>query len=248
VRVSVDDGSSLEDVPLEHVQHKKNIWMAYCLWLGAGALGVHHFYLERIVHGTAAAWTFNFLLIGWACDAFMLPSYVANYNRGTANTAPWDRSLQRVFCRMCVVFLLLVMLFMAAFSYGPLVLQGVGLHSSEKVKVHVAQESFAILNISATSTPQEAKKAYEEMVSKLDAKLCDEFCQDSKRKLRKAYDFIRANSKSKHSNYQNDHAWNDWLDFTVYEWEALAQAIHSHRQERARNRSQSANSDINDDL
>jgi hypothetical protein len=59
---------------------RKRMSVAYLLWLLAGLLGAHRFYLDR--EGTAAAQflTGGGFLLWWAADGFLVPSMVRAYN------------------------------------------------------------------------------------------------------------------------------------------------------------------------
>lgn len=59
---------------------RKKMSVAYLLWLCAGLLGAHRFYLDRV--GTAAAQflTGGGFLLWWAADGFLIPSMVRAYN------------------------------------------------------------------------------------------------------------------------------------------------------------------------
>ena len=48
------------------LQEQKRLSTGYVLWLFGGWVGAHHFYYSRFVHGLAATWTLNFLLVGRA--------------------------------------------------------------------------------------------------------------------------------------------------------------------------------------
>lgn len=59
---------------------RKKMIVAYLLWLFAGLLGAHRFYLDR--EGTAAVqfFTGGGFLLWWAADGFLVPSMVRSYN------------------------------------------------------------------------------------------------------------------------------------------------------------------------
>lgn len=54
--------------------------IAYILWLFAGVLGFHRFYLEKIPSGIIWLFTGGFFGIGWVLDFFTLGSKVDEYN------------------------------------------------------------------------------------------------------------------------------------------------------------------------
>ena len=58
----------------------KKLWVAYLLWFLFGFLGVHKFYLDKIVLGILYILTGGLFFIGWLIDLFTLPSQVDLYN------------------------------------------------------------------------------------------------------------------------------------------------------------------------
>lgn len=63
---------------------RKRIPTTYLLWLVAGYMGAHRFYLDREGTAVAQLLTGGGLLVWWAVDAFRLPSMVRAYNRDQA--------------------------------------------------------------------------------------------------------------------------------------------------------------------
>ena len=59
---------------------EKKLWIAYILWFFFGFLGVHKFYLNKIIIGILYIFTGGFFFIGWFIDLFTLPSQVDRYN------------------------------------------------------------------------------------------------------------------------------------------------------------------------
>lgn len=70
---------------------RKRLATAYVLWLFAGLLGAHRFYLDR--EGTAAVQflTGGGFLIWWAVDGFLIPSMVRAYNDEQAEREEAER-------------------------------------------------------------------------------------------------------------------------------------------------------------
>lgn len=66
------------------VPMKKDVFLAYVLWLVAGIFGAHRFYLGKTGSGLAFVFTFGFFGIGWLVDAGLIPNMVheANYPNG----------------------------------------------------------------------------------------------------------------------------------------------------------------------
>ena len=66
----------------------KKLWVAYLLWFLFGFLGVHKFYLDKIVLGILYILTGGLFFIGWFVDLFTLPSQVDLYNLKMHNLYP----------------------------------------------------------------------------------------------------------------------------------------------------------------
>ena len=59
---------------------KKDVFIAYVLWLVAGIFGAHRFYLGKTKSGIAFVFTFGFFGIGWLIDAGLIPNLVHEAN------------------------------------------------------------------------------------------------------------------------------------------------------------------------
>lgn len=60
----------------------KSMITTYILWLTGGIFGVHHFYLERDLQGFLWWSTLGgYFGLGWLCDLFLIPQYVADANK-----------------------------------------------------------------------------------------------------------------------------------------------------------------------
>ncbi|XP_075229309.1 TM2 and DnaJ domain-containing protein wurst [Lycorma delicatula] len=60
----------------------KSMITTYILWLVGGVFGVHHFYLERDLQGFLWWSTLGgYFGLGWLCDLFLIPQYVADANK-----------------------------------------------------------------------------------------------------------------------------------------------------------------------
>jgi len=62
------------------MHRKKNLLVAYILWLLLGIFGAHHFYLRRPLMGVLYLCTAGLFVIGWLIDLFTLPQQVDEYN------------------------------------------------------------------------------------------------------------------------------------------------------------------------
>lgn len=58
----------------------KSKGVAYLLWFFLGWLGIHRFYVGKIVTGLIWMFTFGLFGIGWFIDLFLLSGYVDMYN------------------------------------------------------------------------------------------------------------------------------------------------------------------------
>ena len=67
---------------------QKSLPVAYILWFFFGFLGVHKFYLDKIVIGVLYIFTGGLFFIGWFVDLFTLPSQVELYNLKIQNMYP----------------------------------------------------------------------------------------------------------------------------------------------------------------
>mmetsp|Transcript_26644 Transcript_26644/g.61278 ORF Transcript_26644/g.61278 Transcript_26644/m.61278 type:complete len:155 (+) Transcript_26644:81-545(+) len=77
-------GTAGQMISREHLRAPKKFRTVFLLWLFGGLLGVHHFYLERVLHGLLAMFTLNWCGIGWLIDFARLPCFVDSFNRGTS--------------------------------------------------------------------------------------------------------------------------------------------------------------------
>ena len=71
---------------------EKKLWLAYILWFFFGFLGVHKFYLNKIVIGILYIFTGGLFFIGWFIDLFTLPSQIELYNLKIQNRYPSDHT------------------------------------------------------------------------------------------------------------------------------------------------------------
>jgi TM2 domain-containing membrane protein YozV len=60
---------------------KKDVTVAYLLWLFLGLIGAHKFYLGKIGMGILYIFTGGLFLIGLFVDLFTIPKQVEKYNR-----------------------------------------------------------------------------------------------------------------------------------------------------------------------
>ncbi len=61
----------------------KSVGLTYVLWFFLGLLGLHKFYLGKVVWGLVYLFTAGLFGLGWFIDLFTIPAQVENYNRGS---------------------------------------------------------------------------------------------------------------------------------------------------------------------
>lgn len=161
---------TMENVDIGDLRNRKDCRTAYFLWLVGGALGVHHFYLERYVHGLLAMWTFNFLYIGYMVDFCFLPCYIYWSNKGVSKHARREHSRGKLF----ILFPVLLSIVFRAVEFGmvqiPVVLHGVGLADLEATAAGTAQNPYDILEVHRRATRDEVDKSFTKMRKQKDLK------------------------------------------------------------------------------
>ena len=63
-----------------HQGNKKDVLVAYILWLFLGIFGIHRFYLNDTGLGLLYLFTLGFLGMGWLIDLFLIPGMVKREN------------------------------------------------------------------------------------------------------------------------------------------------------------------------
>lgn len=182
----------------DQLQPKKSICTCYVLWLIAGPVGAHHYYLGRLVHGMVSTWTFNFGLCGWALDALLIPFYVRGFNRQlTHDKAPTDSSCRTLCIRLPLTLLSVFALIVGAICYTPRMLQMAGAVDIDRIAAQTQSNPYDILEVSRGTSLSEAKSAYRKASLKWhpDRNVgCGKKCEDKMSEITKAFELIKKRS------------------------------------------------------
>lgn len=218
------------EVSIEHLRRKKGLFQSYFLFSIGGLFGIHHMYLDRPLHAVLAAWTLNFMCIGWGMDLVLMPYYVKQRNRSVAEMAlkavpTWGT----VCCRLPLVMLLVACGVSAVYAQGPRALHNAGMVDIERMMAKTKANPYAMLDVVVGVDPLVAKQKYEEKMAPLNMlRLCNSTCKQEKEQLTRAYEFVskhpnpKAQRQSRSSNAAaNDDFWKSWGKRRVEEWEAV---------------------------
>lgn len=215
---------------MEQLRPKKRVSTSYVLWLFAGSLGVHHFYLGRILHGLLAAWTFNLLGLGWFVDAALIPWYVRCFNaRHTAPLAPYDTSRRSLLCRLPLTLLALATMLMSMALYGPRALHACGVVDIDRLAAQTQANPYDTLGLSGSASLAEAKAAYrrESLTWHPDRNLgCGKRCEDKMSEITKAFELI----KKRRAPPPCDRTWEGWLQDWLSDWVYVLEVFNKDRQ------------------
>jgi len=178
---------------VEHLRQKKEVFTAYVLWLVAGLVGAHHFYLDRIAHGVLATSTLNFLGVGWCVDMICMGVYVLSANKNVASMAKRDGSCRRVCWRFPLAGILYVAVVFAGFIAGPRSLHDMGLFDIDAMVADTKSNPYELLGIHRNDSVATAIRAWRETKEKtclqLDAK-DRTLCKAQVKEMKKAFNFI----------------------------------------------------------
>lgn len=215
---SEDAGQGTPTATVDQLQHKKRVSTSYLLWLLAGAFGVHHFYLGRMVHGLVALWSFNLLGVGWVIDGFMIPFYVGGFNsRRTALMAPYDTSRRSLLCRLPLMVLALIVCVIGFGLYLPKVLHATGVVDIDRLAAQTEVNPYDTLGLSRVPTAAEARAAYhrESLRWHPDRNAgCGKQCERKMSEITKAYELI----KKRQAPVPPDRTWEAWLKDIGSDW------------------------------
>lgn len=202
----------------EHLQPRKQLLSAYSLLVSGGLVGAHHFYLERLVHGLLAAWSCNFLFIGWLVDFFMMPSYVRGFNqRRSHEDAPPDRSRRQLWVKLPVM---VIVFYACGFCFllgAPWALHRMGVVDIDRLAAQTEKNPYDTLDIPHTANLAEAKTAYRKLSLKWHPDRnqgCGKECDHKMSEITKAFDLI----KQRRAPITSARTWNDWLRDIGRDW------------------------------
>jgi len=215
-------------IETEHLQPQKCLTTGYLLLLGAGALGAHHFYLERLVHGLLCLWTVNFLGVGLLVDLLCLPRYVRNFNtRRCSPAAPGDASRGRLLCRLPLVLVSLLACVFAGFVLTPSMLHKVGVVDIDRIKAQTEANPYDVLGVSRAADLAEAKAAYRKESLRWHPDRnpgCGKPCGDRMAEIGKAFDLI----KKRKAPTPTEATWQGWIEDTLQDWSVVVEALAEH--------------------
>jgi len=239
-----------EVIPLEHLRRKKEASTAYMLLYAGGTLGLHHFYLERLVHGFICVLSLNFLGFGWFVDGLLIPAYVRWSNGGVAPVAATDGAKERLRGRMPVLSGAWALLVLVALAQGPRLLRVASVVDLERVAARTSRNPFVVLGADRDIGPRAARAAYRDQMAILQVlRRCNGTCRAKKRNLAKAYEFVSGRSwrgtfnltgasanasvyrmprqraprgvPIEEVNRTRREVWADWTDFVAFQWVAV---------------------------
>jgi len=189
--VRIADAEGEPEVPVELLKKRKELCTSYFLLFMTGLLGLHHFYLERFVHGVLSLWTCNFFLVGWLFDLLLLPLYVSSSNKGLSPLALSDGSTRKILTRLPVASVLLIVVVLVAFCQTPPLLQALHIVDVEMHAAGTTSNPFEILGVSCNSSAAEVDDAALRKIKvfSLGKARCDKACKDRVSDLMKAQQF-----------------------------------------------------------
>jgi len=236
-----EDGS--DTVPViqrHHLQAKKRVSTSYMLLFVAGAVGAHHFYLDRVAHGILAAWTFNLFGFGWLLDLLFIPCYVRTYNtRRTAPDAPYDSSRARACCKIPLLFIAAILSGAGFFLFCPTVLNRVGVLDIDLLRAGTQVNPYDTLGISRKATLSEAKSAYrkESLLWHPDKNTgCGKKCDDKMAEITKAFDLIKKRKGAWQSEVTWEEYFHQYLRDIGDDWIRIVEAFASGDSEKPDNK------------
>mmetsp|Transcript_25978 Transcript_25978/g.60051 ORF Transcript_25978/g.60051 Transcript_25978/m.60051 type:complete len:302 (-) Transcript_25978:24-929(-) len=217
-------------VKQEEVQARKSQRTTYALFFLGGLLGIHHYYLDRPLHGILATWTLNFCGIGAIVDIFKIPKYVDNFNEkrtppleptaaATYRPSPDlldDKSSRKVLIHFPLVLLLTLGILVPTIIHGPAALQRFGIVDIDRLAAQTEKNPYDILELDGGATLAEAKAAYRKQSLKWHPDRnagCGKECDDKMAEITKAFDLIK-----KKKGVAPDRTMKGWLKSLALDW------------------------------
>eukprot|EP00927_Polykrikos_kofoidii_P061190 TRINITY_DN56056_c0_g1_i1.p1 TRINITY_DN56056_c0_g1~~TRINITY_DN56056_c0_g1_i1.p1 ORF type:complete len:280 (+),score=58.43 TRINITY_DN56056_c0_g1_i1:127-966(+) len=227
-------GPAVDEAPVsatrEQLQPRKSVCVAYFVFFFTGLFGGHHYYLERIAHGTAATWSLNFFGFGLLLDLFLIPSYVRGYNKKrTIPSAPSDGNRKQLLLVLPCVVLILASVFGILVVYGPSLLDRFGIVDIERLAADTLVNPYETLGVARGASLAQAKSAYRQLSLKWhpDRNLgCGKECERKMAELGKAFDRIK-----KKDVVPTDNTWLSKVRATAKEWWYVVVALNNEEAE-----------------
>jgi len=231
--------ASVKQALTPQLRRKKELGTAYLLWFFGGFAGAHHFYLDRLVQGMLAAWSFNFFFVGWLTDLFQMPLYVRTFNARAADVALRDRSFRRLYACVPLAMGIWIGSLLGFICCCPRAIHNWGFLDIDKTIAGTRENPYDLLGIPRNASRSDAETAYRREWSRTQSVWdCDAKCRAKLTELKKAHDFFTgattrtssgrptSTSKKTHDSHPAQDGLDDWLDFVFVEW----QVIYDHIQ------------------
>lgn len=186
--------TSTPNIVVKYLRPKKQVNTSYVLWATVGLFGAHHFYLGRVAYGILCVWTMNFFGIGQMVDIFLIPYYVRQHNKLTADHAPYDGSFLRHFQKMILIMIALCIFAVPFLFQGPIWFQYFGWIDFEQIAAQTAANPYDILGLPRSANLSEAKIAYRKASMEWHPDKnpgCGRKCDDKMAEIGKAFDQIK---------------------------------------------------------
>lgn len=184
-----------EVLDVQHLQPRKRLLTSYVLWLCGGFFGAHHFYLDRVVHGTMCVFSLNVFFLGFGWDAVRMPAYVRDFNsRRCAPAAPYDSSHRLLLVTLPCRFLLLLFVLAGFAVYTPSLLHRAGVVDIDRLAAQTEVNPYELLGLSRNAGLLEAKAAYRKESLRWHPDRnpnCGQKCTDKMSEITKAFDLIK---------------------------------------------------------
>jgi len=202
-----------------HLRPRKELGTAYGLWFFLGFFGAHHFYLDRLSHGTVSVWTLNLLGMGWICDGFLLPFYCRSCNGHTSPEASSDRTCGRAFTRLPLASITAIASLLAMFAFGPRTLHSLHVVDLDQKLAGTSRNPYDILGVARNAPLNASWAAYEEEIKRLrKLRSCDDVCRRKKDDLKQIRGFLSGDFWRRPTD--QDH-WDEWSSLKSEEWSIL---------------------------
>eukprot|EP00405_Crypthecodinium_cohnii_P019423 CAMPEP_0206480988 /NCGR_PEP_ID=MMETSP0324_2-20121206/37812_1 /ASSEMBLY_ACC=CAM_ASM_000836 /TAXON_ID=2866 /ORGANISM="Crypthecodinium cohnii, Strain Seligo" /LENGTH=253 /DNA_ID=CAMNT_0053958261 /DNA_START=51 /DNA_END=809 /DNA_ORIENTATION=+ len=199
------------------LQPRKRVFTAYAFWGVGGLVGIHHIYLDRLVHGLAAMWTLNFLGFGFLLDGLLMGYYVRRFNMRCADWAPYDSSRRSLCCRLpLLIFFGLALILVTVISL-PRVLHNFKYIDIDRLAAQTEANPYETLQIDGSASLSDVKAAYKTQSLKWHPDRnpgCGKECENRMAEITKAYDLV----KRRKAPLPEDRSFAQWLSNIGSDW------------------------------
>merc|ERR1719289_321711 len=221
----------------------------------AGLTGAHHFYMERLVHGTLCFWTLNFLFMGFFIDALVMPVYLRVANRGKADFATGDGTGLRILMRLPLTVVLICAVISLTFIGVPRGLRSWGVVDADQLGAKTSQNPYDLLGLPHGADALAVEAAYQERSARfVGQRRCDAECRAQLADLKQAYKYAkdrpwakgrgararkgckgpRCGLKPSSGDEASVDPWQDLGDYRLFEWRVIMEELLRRLQEWAK--------------